>query len=70
MTLLLQQDDCAPDSLEYFHKKFSELTGYNFLDWYNNVATNLKNGYDIVYSDGTWQIELNAGDPYWKLYKL
>lgn len=70
MKLLYQQDDCAPDSLERFHKAFSAITGYSFLDWYNNIATRLENDYNIIYSDGIYQIECSADDPYWKLFQL
>ncbi len=70
MKLLYQQDDCAPDSLESFHKTFCAITGYIFLDWYNNIATRLENDYNIIYSDGVYQIEYSADDPYWKLFQL
>lgn len=65
------QDDCAPDSFDYFHKKFHEITGYNFSDWYNNIATKQSTPEDTVtYSCPLWVVTLSSHDPYWKLYKI
>jgi|JI10StandDraft_1071094.scaffolds.fasta_scaffold265566_4 hypothetical protein len=70
MKLLYQQDDCTPNSLEDFHKNFEKITGYNFLDWYNNIAKKIETeNHSIKYTCCQYQIEVSAFDLFWKLYE-
>lgn len=65
--ILLQQDDCAPDSMEYFKKEFYKTTGYTF-DFFKAVADfeDLNDSFKYEYLGIVveWCIE----DPYYKVY--
>ena len=71
MTLLFQEDDCAPDAYEYFCKKFKAEVGIEFKDW-KAGRTNISEDapYETILQDDTYKVSIDAGDPYWKLYKI
>ncbi len=68
MKLLFQQDDCTPDSYEYFCKKFKAEVGVEFRDWFSETVC-LTNDDSLVYENENYRAEVTADDPYWKLYK-
>lgn len=67
MTLLFQEDDCAPDAYEYFCKKFKQEVGMEFQVW--KIGKLIDDEEIISYEDEFYLAEVSAGDPYWKLYK-
>ena len=68
MELVLQQDDCAIDSEEYFTKKFEEIVGIPFEEYKKNSTRGYGNDHISYYLNG-YALRFNAGDPYWKLFK-
>ena len=71
MKIILYQDDCAPDSRQYFEKKFLELLGEtmnSFLDTAEHHSPD--NDYTNYYRKGNYELSISADDPYWKLCKL
>lgn len=70
MTLLFQQDDCAPDAYEYFCKKFKAEVGVDFQDWKAEKTSTSDEPYQVILEDDSYKAECSADDPYWKLYKI
>jgi len=68
MTLLFQEDDCAPDAYEYFCEKFKAEAGVEFTVWISGTVCSTNNG-SLVYENENYRAEVRADDPYWKLYK-
>lgn len=67
MTLLFQEDDCAPDAYEYFCKKFKQEVGIEFQEW--KIGKLIDDEEIISYEDDKYLAEIRQDDPYWKLYK-
>lgn len=67
MTLLFQEDNCAPDAYEYFCKKFYQEVGIEFQEW--KKGKRIDDEEIISYEDDKYLAEASADDPYWKLYK-
>lgn len=67
MTLLFQEDDCAPDAYEYFCKKFKAEVGMEFQEW--KIGKLIDDEYIISYENEMYLAEISESDPYWKLYK-
>lgn len=68
--LLLQQDDCAPDSLEWFKREMFKAHGLHF-DEFNKQERHWSDDKKSYWHElGNFSIELCFDDPYWKLYKL
>lgn len=71
---LLVQDDVAIDGLQYFESKFKQLMGFTLKDF---KAKAEKHDVDEGYgSEWLWENEgflyclsIEAGDPWYKLYK-
>lgn len=68
MKLLFQQDDCAPDSYEYFCKKFKAEVEVEFTVWFSETVCSTNDNF-LAYENETYRAEVTADDPYWKLYK-
>lgn len=69
MELILQQDDCAPDSYESFMKQFEQLMGKSFDDWKSQDAIRHSNDSSISFESTDHFVDIHADDPYFKLYK-
>lgn len=65
---LTQQDDCAPDSLEYFDKRFEKILGCTRKEFKNkSVYTSVDDGYSHYWRFENYILEIHADDPYYKL---
>ena len=65
---LLQQDDCAPDSLEHFEKMFYEETGLTILEFKD--TSSLNGSLDILtWRLGDYFLSISADDPFYLLQK-
>lgn len=69
MKILLQQDDCAPDSLMSFGIRFKEITGVSFRDWVAGKQNTSRGDYSISFEDDTHMVSCDSSDPYWTLYE-
>ena len=68
--LLVQEDDCAPDALEYFEKELIKLTGANVKTFREASTKNLNEfGDEVSYMWLNFELTSSADDPYWKLYE-
>ncbi len=66
--LVLQQDDCAPDSMEYFEKQFLEMFKTTFTQFKIQAKkTTQEMGAD--YDKDNIHIEWSCEDPFYKVYK-
>lgn len=63
MKTILEQDDCAPDSLEYFDKKFKEITGENRYDF---IKSSKYVNNDSYFKDN-YILSTSIDGPYWRL---
>lgn len=72
MTLLLQQDDCAPDASEYFWMEVRQKYGLGYKDFQSVRDELLPDGDGIClrWEHGAYILEYSADDPYYKLYLL
>ena len=68
MTILLTQDDCAPDSKDAFYREFKELMGIAFPEW-RKTAELIENNDTLTVETETHGVTMSIDDPYWKLYK-
>ena len=66
---ILRQDDCAPDSMEYFEKQFLEMFKITFRQ-FKIQATKTSNDRGVDYSDGDIKVEWSIEDPFYKVYQL
>ena len=67
MKLLLEEDDCAPDSFEYFSTKFKEIVGESVNDFSKKSSQSI-NGVSITYKKGEFILTLSGDDRTFKLY--
>lgn len=67
MHLILQEDDCSPDSLESFDREFLQITGKTRTEW-KESAVLVENGYNITYKGNGYTLTCSADSPYWELY--
>lgn len=65
--MILQQDDCAPDSLESFEEKLKCYTGFSLGEFYEFRAST-DGGFSWEFKIGCWTIEHSADDPFYTLY--
>lgn len=66
--VILQQDDCAPDSLEYFIEKFKELISISPSEFRHDATKEeIDNGYQTDFYLGDYKLSICADDPYWSL---
>ena len=69
---VLVEDDCAPDSINYFDKKMKELTGYTsgeFRHLAGNPTVSDDNMHMEWICDG-WVLSFDGDDPQYKLDKV
>jgi len=67
---LLQQDDCAPDALEYFIKDLKEKFDIDFNIFKDkSEVKSLECEYYTEYHYNGYFLEISADDPYYKLAK-
>lgn len=66
--LILMQDDCAPDSLEFFDKQMFDLLGMD-IEMFKSISIKKTQPDYFKYIDGEYYLEISADDPFWKLYK-
>jgi hypothetical protein len=62
--LLLVEDECAPDALEYFDSQLFKLTGLTLQDFFKN-GERIEFGYSLC----EYSLEYLSDEPYWRLYK-
>lgn len=67
---LIQQDDCAPDSLEYFNEQMKKITGLYVHEFQKKgkETTTEKDNF-ISFSYENFILEIFPEDPFWKLRK-
>lgn len=66
MSLLLQQDDCAPDSLEIFQRDFLIRTGMSTIYFMERAFC--AQFYDgVLYRYNGYVLEWYCDNPYWEL---
>lgn len=62
--ILLVEDECAPDAMEYFDSQLFKLTGLTLKDFFKN-GERIEFGYSL----GEYSLEHLSDEPYWRLYK-
>ena len=65
MKYLLIEDECAPDSYEFFNKKLKKITGYSIKD-FKEKGNKIKYGYIL----NNYKIEYFPDEPLWHLSKI
>ena len=65
--LLLAQDDCAPDSLEYFIKEMQEKFGLSIKDFKEDGEEDLVNEILQEWRLGEYVLSFSGDDPYYRL---
>lgn len=71
MQTILEQDDAAPDSLEYFDKRFEELVGITRQEFTSKAEKRVVDGgYSVFYKWQNYQLETHADWPYWVLSEI
>ena len=70
--LLLQQDDCAPDSLESFATNFPLHSGGVSLDEFKNKARReeFDGGFAIYWHLDQLILSISADDPFYSLHQI
>lgn len=69
MSLILQQDDRAPDALEYFEREFIKLTGQSLTDFKDGAARiDTDEGEHIEWCGGEFKLCVSADDPFYSLH--
>jgi len=71
MKKLLQQDDCAPDSMTAFLDQFVNATKIKMPD-FCLMATmkNENDGMTMQWHYANWILEISGDDPYYILYEI
>lgn len=65
---LTQQDDCAPDSLECFDKRFEQIVGCTRKEFQTKATRkDVDEGYNTYWTFENYILEIHADDPYYKL---
>lgn len=66
--ILLQQDDCAPDSLKYFDIRFQQIVGMSRHDFMAVAErSSVDDDYFIEWSYNGYVLSINAGDQFFVL---
>ena len=70
-TLILQQDDCAPDALEFFLKDFEKMFSMTLQEFKKQaLRREVDDGYEIIYTRDDIEVTIEAGDPWYKVYRI
>lgn len=69
MKLVLQQDDCAPDSWQSFAARFKDLMGLS-VEAFKKVSLreSVDEGRGLRWTRGDFTLEFHCEDPYYGLY--
>ena len=63
--IILEQDECAPDSLQRFNIQFKEMFKIKFTEWRHLAdREEVDGGAGIVYRFGNTKAELYTDNPY------
>lgn len=69
--IVLQEDECAPDALEYFQINFELMFNISFKEWLKKAEyKDIDDGYGSEYTLGDIEVSYYADAPYWVIYKL
>ena len=67
--LVLQQDDCAPDALEYFCANFKDLMGMPVEAFKKaSLRETFDEGRGLRWTRGDFMLEFHCEDPYYQLH--
>ena len=68
--LLAEEDDCAPDALEYFEQELVKHTSAT-IKGFKEVSNRRLNEFEdeVSYVFLHFELTSSADDPYWKLYE-
>jgi hypothetical protein len=67
----VQQDECAPDSLEEFEKSLAHITGVNLGEFKNaGECSESNDGLRLEWRLGFWILEYDGDDPFHKLRRV
>ena len=69
-TLVISQDDCAPDAREYFDNKMKSIVGYTIEGFKARASAVIKKDDHSEYVLNNYVLTISADDPFYKLYKL
>lgn len=70
-TVILQQNDCAPDSLEFFEKAFEKKYGFSFWDFKKKAERiSEEDGYFIKFILGDIEATISADSPFWVVSEI
>lgn len=69
MTIILQQDDCAPDSLEFFERDFTNETGLTIQEFKDKARIETCN-IGFSWTVGDYCLEWYCDDPFYALSKI
>jgi hypothetical protein len=64
--ILLQEDECAPDSRVEFNRKLKLQTG-SLIEDFMKKGLRAEQSHEIQYALGVWVISISLDDPFWKL---
>jgi len=70
MPKLFQQDDCAPDSLEYFNYQLQEKTGMSISEFKATGTRADPDDMTIRHLNDIYYLDYCADDPYYELGTL
>lgn len=66
--VVLKQDDCAPDSMEFFEQEFQDMFSIEWKEWLRlSKKTENDNDYVIERTDGEIIASCSADSPYWEI---
>ena len=68
--LILQQDDCAPDSRRYFDKEMERTVGLTINDFKKASHVSKANEMEYRYFWMDYMLVYRGDDPYYKLYRI
>lgn len=69
MKKIVEQDDCAPDSMETFKEQMKNKIGISFEEFQKNGLI-VSNDYDYEIQYCGYSLRCSADDQFWKLYDL
>lgn len=66
---VLQEDDCAPDSLEYFEAQMQEKLGLNIAEFKAKAEHSVKDDCDMWVFNG-YRLEVSPDHPWYTLAEV
>ena len=70
-TVILQQDDCAPDALDTFEEAFKTKFGFTFQDFKKKAKRESSDDeYMMTYTLNGIEASIEAGSPWWVVSKI